>query len=669
MKLIHQNPFRILGLPVTATTREITKRISDLEMHLEIGKPVVYDTDFPFLSPVERSSEMVRHASNQIENDEDRFFNSLFWFWNANTTDELALDVLKEGNIEGAIRLLEKQANNGDNLNKLYSSAKNLSILYLALGSNGHSLDHEKFYTGLYWTGKTMSDDILKIFASYYSSNKFTYKRDRIENAFIDEVVRTVSPLMDVAGGISLSKFIPSFSTFPDETQRKVADRFVSRHFQTIEDAIALSEKEREANPKNANIAAGKLVKSTNKALSVILDALDDYRSQDISDKVSKELCNCSIAYLNHHNSNDTGTDPSDESLKIIKHAKKLATYSSTKKRIDDNLPIIESWVEGKQERERQKIIKPYIDNIFEIINDSLTPEDLELGEILKYSEHLISECKTDLLKIKSKIGEHDKLYVELSSFVINNVMDLCIFYANNTKKIANVVKFFNQISDFAMDSDTKERYERNKAIFIKNAELGIYLDPIIDALENAPRVDIKSLVLTESLIPAANRLIDSTKDHLDKLKLIDRKIYFDFSSAIAGRALSLCIEYANRTGTIIKPISLMRKIEMLEMEPSLKNSFLKNKEILKSNRNTKINNNIDRFCYIATMVYGHHDAPQVVALRKFRDNSLKRTATGRLFIKLYYKFSPSFVKHLGKYKVFHLSAKCILDRIVRRVS
>ncbi len=98
-----------------------TKRISELEMYLEIGKPVVYDTDFPFLTPVERSSEVVRHASNKIENDEDRFFNSLFWFWNVDTTDELALDVLKEGNIDGAIRLLEKQATNGDNLNKLYS--------------------------------------------------------------------------------------------------------------------------------------------------------------------------------------------------------------------------------------------------------------------------------------------------------------------------------------------------------------------------------------------------------------------------------------------------------------------------------------------------------------------------------------------------------------------
>ena len=38
MELILRNPFRILGLPVTASSREVAKRVSDLEMFAELGK-------------------------------------------------------------------------------------------------------------------------------------------------------------------------------------------------------------------------------------------------------------------------------------------------------------------------------------------------------------------------------------------------------------------------------------------------------------------------------------------------------------------------------------------------------------------------------------------------------------------------------------------------------
>ncbi|MDC0925719.1 hypothetical protein OAQ24_00705 [Flavobacteriaceae bacterium] len=51
--------------------------------------------------------------------------------------------------------------------------------------------------------------------------------------------------------------------------------------------------------------------------------------------------------------------------------------------------------------------------------------------------------------------------------------------------------------------------------------------------------------------------------------------------------------------------------------------------------------------CYIATMAYGDYDHPQVLELRKFRDNFLKKSFLGRGFIKVYYKYSPLLVKKL----------------------
>lgn len=54
--------------------------------------------------------------------------------------------------------------------------------------------------------------------------------------------------------------------------------------------------------------------------------------------------------------------------------------------------------------------------------------------------------------------------------------------------------------------------------------------------------------------------------------------------------------------------------------------------------------------CYVATMVYGSYDAPEVMTLRRFRDGFLKQHQYGRKFIYFYYKHSPKFVeKHRDK--------------------
>jgi hypothetical protein len=69
--------------------------------------------------------------------------------------------------------------------------------------------------------------------------------------------------------------------------------------------------------------------------------------------------------------------------------------------------------------------------------------------------------------------------------------------------------------------------------------------------------------------------------------------------------------------------------------------------------------------CYIATMVYGSYDAPEVMVLRKFRDNKLYQSFLGKKFIQFYYKYSPLLVEKLKDYKTINLIIKKILDNVV----
>lgn len=68
--------------------------------------------------------------------------------------------------------------------------------------------------------------------------------------------------------------------------------------------------------------------------------------------------------------------------------------------------------------------------------------------------------------------------------------------------------------------------------------------------------------------------------------------------------------------------------------------------------------------CYIATCVYGSYDCPPVWTLRRYRDFQLSKKWYGRLFIKCYYKTSPTIVKLFGNNSMFRLFWRKKLDRM-----
>lgn len=73
--------------------------------------------------------------------------------------------------------------------------------------------------------------------------------------------------------------------------------------------------------------------------------------------------------------------------------------------------------------------------------------------------------------------------------------------------------------------------------------------------------------------------------------------------------------------------------------------------------------------CYVATCVYGSYDCPQVWTLRRFRDNTLGKSAFGRGFIRTYYAVSPTIVKWFGGTQWFKHIWRGVLDKMVHRLN
>jgi len=73
--------------------------------------------------------------------------------------------------------------------------------------------------------------------------------------------------------------------------------------------------------------------------------------------------------------------------------------------------------------------------------------------------------------------------------------------------------------------------------------------------------------------------------------------------------------------------------------------------------------------CYIATAVYGSYDCPEVWTLRRYRDNYLAKHIWGRLFIRAYYYFSPTFVRLFSKEKWFNIFFREKLDSTISKLN
>jgi hypothetical protein len=72
--------------------------------------------------------------------------------------------------------------------------------------------------------------------------------------------------------------------------------------------------------------------------------------------------------------------------------------------------------------------------------------------------------------------------------------------------------------------------------------------------------------------------------------------------------------------------------------------------------------------CYIATAVYGSYDAPEVITIRRFRDEVLMKSLAGRKFVTFYYKHSPYYAEKLKSYPIVNKFVKFLLDGIVKLI-
>jgi len=562
--LIYQNPFRVLGLPVTATDREIVKSISDLSIFMEMGKTKEFDCDHFFPARPHRTSESIANASRKIEQPGNKLFYALFWFWEnpANTIDEMAFEELKRGNVDRAIQFWLKETTNGITT-KNSSNHKNLAVLYLGLSSENGKLNKTRFMESLELSGNFLANSHFEQFIKDVVGSRHSIDHLEIVNAYVDEIILLAKPHLDKPDGLKTRELIATFSSYPGDVQNVIMDKFVGKHIRNIDRQIKISENRRKNNASEANKAGFELYEKTEEDMKYIKTVLSesDLKFRLTADKLANEIVQCSICYFNEFQ--DSTTDPGDDALQLAKYAKSIAVGEKVNERIDEGMPILKKHVAEKPKRERLKPVKEELDYIYKKINGLQAAKSTP-----SVANAFAIACREKLNSIKDKLDKTDAGYLEISDLVVTVAIGMCVKYLGAAAQGSS-----------------------NPAARL----LGL---PTISPFE-------------------VRRLLGEVQLTFNTVGK------FDMSSSTRSQYKELCT-----------------KLRLTPTSPS--------------------------GCYIATMVYGSYSAPEVLVLRKFRDEVLQRSWIGRAFIKLYYKYSPSFVEKTRNLKRTHIIFKSILNPIVR---
>src|SRR5262249_38623914 len=97
------NAFRITGLPVDATLRDIGKQAERLKLLAELGQDPQSNVAMP-LRPSPTVDD-IRDAIQRLKDPEKRLIDEFFWFWPqkfGESRSDAAIKALEEGNLESA---------------------------------------------------------------------------------------------------------------------------------------------------------------------------------------------------------------------------------------------------------------------------------------------------------------------------------------------------------------------------------------------------------------------------------------------------------------------------------------------------------------------------------------------------------------------------------------
>jgi hypothetical protein len=369
---------------------------------------------------------------------------------------------------------------------------------------------------------------------------------------------------------------------------------------------------------------------------------------------------------------------------------------------ISDLIEILNTITFSSKPAALKLFIKEPINKIESQIEQSKTKRKNNPSTSNATGKQLFQNTQKELLALKTVLGKQDIRYGSIADKLADEILQCGIDYykkfrdsdttdpgseSMNCLKLAKsiavgaiVVQRCNEniegLQEWINDKPEREKQKRILSDFDR-------LKNIIDEF------DRKS-----DTIANAKLLINSARTSLSNIKSVlgaNDELYLGLSSRIASDAQNMVVAEVNNIQSVISnTYDNVRKLSALlllkekvneawevttmignmDLVPEFRSRYNTNKSSLSNLRSQLSQFGASRpssgGCYIATLVYGSYEHPQVIVLRGFRDNVLNKYTAGRKFITFYYKHSPNWVEKMKDKETLNKAIRIILNAIIK---
>ena len=322
-----------------------------------------------------------------------------------------------------------------------------------------------------------------------------------------------------------------------------------------------------------------------------------------------------------------------------------------------------------------------------------------------EYGTDLYKNTKQDLQYLIQTLGKTNIEFKSLANSLANEILQCSIDFFNTHRDDedfdpgAEAVKLAKMAKSICPIGATLNRINEN-------------LETIQEWVDDAPERENYRAVASEiafitakltrfqnlgDTVDNAKDLINSCKPRLQKMRDVlgsSDDFYLKISSGVVSNAQGMLVtvvneaqenfKYTHSLSTLLTIVSdaysATVSMDSMDMYPNLRQQYLTNKstlgniknQIIAANRTLSTSSSRSSSssggCYIATMVYGDYNHPQVMVLRSYRDEVLLSNIAGKILVRLYYSISPILVKVLKNNQLINIGIRNILNQIIRKI-
>ena len=250
---------------------------------------------------------------------------------------------------------------------------------------------------------------------------------------------------------------------------------------------------------------------------------------------------------------------------------------------------------------------------------------------------YVCSNCGKDISVIIEEYNDLPKYYCHNCGEKLIESKDFCISCGKNKKLhqfdlILMALKYLDdeenitdalKIGEIAFDYSGSPDMKFIGADYIR----GIYADLLKEKFDSNAIQSLSYEVLKDNLFKNILKYSQIAVNSFDKIPSVHKQF------------LLKKFEYFSSKYQDLKAVCYEIPIEMA------KRGLIENSSIQNTNNHKKQTAG----CFIATAVYDTYEAPEVLILRKFRDDILLTSNIGKIFVKFYYFFSPQMARLLSK--------------------